>query len=274
MKRLIRRMRFRRVYFAEHSVPPPVLAYVTHFPRLSVPVAGSHSVQVAQDGLVSTIRLVRGDVLFVPGDAWDKPEWSRARPLEVLTFLFGAKHIGISLARHDGRPKSAVSAIKTHVHGAQDALTQSILSTLTDEPGNAAFSRLLTESLLHWCLKLMRNPLGKSRKANRTYESICLYMQENFQTNISRESVADHFGLAPNHVSRLFRHEGQTSFRDYLNSVRINRAKFMLHNYRLTLKEIAGTCGYSDVAYFCRIFKKMNDETPTQYRTTRLRVSV
>jgi YesN/AraC family two-component response regulator len=78
-------------------------------------------------------------------------------------------------------------------------------------------------------------------------------------------SVANHFGLAPNHVSRLFRREGQTRFSDYLNLVRMNRAKFMLHNYRLTVKEVAANCGYSDVAYFCRIFKKMNNETPRQY---------
>ena len=46
----------------------------------------------------------------------------------------------------------------------------------------------------------------------------------------------------------------------------MNRAKFMLRNYSLTLKEVAANCGYNDIAYFCRIFKKMNNETPTQYR--------
>jgi YesN/AraC family two-component response regulator len=46
----------------------------------------------------------------------------------------------------------------------------------------------------------------------------------------------------------------------------MNRAKFMLRNYNLPLKEIAAKCGYQDVAYFCRMFKKMNKETPTQYR--------
>src|SRR6202007_1366274 len=111
-----------------------------------------------------------------------------------------------------------VNAIKTQIHGTHDGLTQGILSTLTDERGDGALSRLLTESLLHWCLKMMGRHPRKSRKATRTYETICLYVQENFQANISRESVADHFGLAPNHVSRLFRHEGQTSFREYLNS--------------------------------------------------------
>ena len=55
-------------------------------------------------------------------------------------------------------------------------------------------------------------------------------------------------------------------FSDYLNAVRMNRAKFMLRNYGLTLKEVAANCGYSDIAYFCRMFKRMNKETPTQYR--------
>src|SRR5207237_8148598 len=125
----------------------------------------------------------------------------------------------------------------------------------------------LCESLLHSCLRLFRGPSShRPRKAIRTDESICLYLQENFQLALTRESVAEHFGLAPNHVSRLFRREGQVRFNDYLNSIRMNRAKFMLRNYGLTLKEVAANCGYNDIAYFCRMFKKINHETPTQYR--------
>jgi AraC-like DNA-binding protein len=272
LEHFLRRIRVRRVYFAEHSVPPPVLAYMTHFPRLYVPVTGCHAVEVAQNGLIKTIRPVRGHALFVPDNAWDKPEWSS--PIEVLTFLFGAKHIGISLARHNGRSETPVKALKTHIHGAYDGLIHSTLGALmvfAAEPSEGPLAHLLTESLLHSCLRLLKTP--SSRKAARTYESICLYMQENFQITITRESVANHFGLAPNHVSRLFRREGQTRFSDYLNSVRMNRAKFMLRNYGLTLKEVAANCGYRDVAYFCRIFKKMNNETPTQYQATESRGS-
>jgi YesN/AraC family two-component response regulator len=56
-------------------------------------------------------------------------------------------------------------------------------------------------------------------------------------------------------------------FNDYLNLVRVNRAKFMLQNYGTTLKEIAASCCYSDTAYFCRVFKKTCKITPTEYRT-------
>ena len=268
LEQFLLRDRVRRVYFAEDSTPPPVLAYVTHFPRLYIPMAGSHVAEVAQKAVPTIIRVTPGQALFVPENAWDKPEWSG--PVEVLTFLFGARHIGISLAKHQDRSEAPVNAIKTHIHGAYDGLTQSILTALTAfaaDRSQGPLDRLLVESLLHSCLRLFRAPASeRPRKAIRTYESICLYMQENFQTALTRESVAEHFGLAPNHVSRLFRREGQIRFSDYLNSIRMNRAKFMLRNYSLTLKEVAANCGYSDIAYFCRIFKRMNEETPTQYR--------
>ena len=56
------------------------------------------------------------------------------------------------------------------------------------------------------------------------------------------------------------------NYDDYLNLVRVNRAKFMLQNYSMTLKEIASSCCYSDPAYFCRVFKKICKVTPTDYR--------
>jgi AraC-like DNA-binding protein len=110
------------------------------------------------------------------------------------------------------------------------------------------------------------------RKAAHTYEALCLYVQENFQHPLTRESVAQRFGIAPTHVSRLFRIEGLTNFRDYLNLARINRAKFILANYAIPLKEVAANCGYSDAAYFCRVFKAIAKTTPTQYRDRGLAV--
>ena len=58
-------------------------------------------------------------------------------------------------------------------------------------------------------------------------------------------------------------------FNDYLNLVRVNRAKFILRNYGMSLKEVAASCGYSDAAYFCRVFKRISKMTPTEYRNQR-----
>jgi AraC-like DNA-binding protein len=269
LEEYLRSTRVRHIHFGDGSTAPPVLAYVTNFPRLSIPLKGCHTMEVAHSGRIETIRPVRGHAVFVPDHAWNKPDWSEQ--VETLTLLFGVKQIGISLVRHEGDTQSPSTALKTSVQGGYDVPTHSILASLrvlAADHSKGPLTRLLTESLLYACLGLLKSPRKHHlRKAVRTYESLCLYIQESFQSPITRESVAEHFGLAPNHVSRLFRKEGFMRFNDYLNLVRVNRAKFMLQNYSLTLKEIAFDCGYNDTAYFCRVFKKTCKVTPTEYRT-------
>jgi AraC-like DNA-binding protein len=268
LEEYLRETRVRRVHFGDGTTAPPPLAYVTNFPRLSLPLAGCHTMELAHNGRTETIKPLRGHAVFVPDHAWNKPDWSGH--VGVLTFLFGVKQVGISLVRHSGGSQMPATAVKASVHGGYDVPTHSILAALTvlaADHTKGPLARLLTESLLHASLRLLKSPQKqRPRKAIRTYESICLYVQENFHSSITRESVARHFGLAPNHVSRLFRKEGFMRFNDYLNLVRVNRAKFMLQNYSMTLKEIAASCCYSDPAYFCRVFKKVCKVTPTEYR--------
>ena len=269
LEEYLRETRVRRIHFGDGTTAPPPLAYVTNFPRLSLPLAGCHTMEVAHGGRTETIKPIRGHTVFVPDHAWNKPDWTGH--VDVLTFLFGVKQIGISLVRHKGGSQVPPTAVKASVHGGYDVPTHSILAALmvlAADHSKGSLARLLTESLLHACLRLLKSPQKQHpRKAIRTYESICLYVQENFHSALTRESVARHFGLAPNHVSRLFRREGFMRFNDYLNLVRVNRAKFMLQNYSLTLKEIAASCGYNDPAYFCRVFKKACKVTPTEYRS-------
>ena len=266
----LRKTRVRHVHFGDGTTAPPPLAYVTNFPRLSLPLAGCHAMEIAESGRVETIKPIRGHAVFVPDHAWNKPDWSGH--VDVLTFLFGVKQVGVSLVRHKGGSQVPATAVKASVHGGYDVPTHSILAALmvlAADRAKGPLARLLTESLLHACLRLLKSPQKQApRKAVRTYESICLYVQENFHTPLTRESVARQFGLAPNHVSRLFRKEGFMRFNDYLNLVRVNRAKFMLQNYKMTLKEIAASCCYNDVAYFCRVFKKACKVTPTEYRAS------
>jgi AraC-like DNA-binding protein len=268
LETFLRKARLRRLHYADSSVAPPPLAYTTHFPRLSLPLEGSHAMDLPVGGRSERILPARGHAVFVPGHAWNRPDW--ADQVKVLTFLFGAKQIGVSLVTHHGGDEAQAHAIKTSVASAHDALSRNILHALAALAGETTagpLPRLLTESLLHSCLRLLRAPEGrKPRKAMRTYETLCLYVQENFQLDLTRESVAQRFEIAPAHVSRLFRREGLMRFSDYVNLVRMNRAKFILANYRIPLKEVAASCGYADVAYFCRVFKRFTKATPGQYR--------
>ena len=100
LEEYLRETRVRHVHFGDGTTAPPPLAYVTNFPRLSLPLAGCHTMEIAQGGRTETIKPVRGHAVFVPDHAWNKPDWTGR--VDVLTFLFGVKQIGISLVRHKG----------------------------------------------------------------------------------------------------------------------------------------------------------------------------
>ena len=263
----LKRTHIRKVHFAQTTVAPPTLAYVTNFPRLSVPLSGRQHMEMAQDA--RTIRTVvgRGEAVFAGRNCWNRPDWGT--PVKLLTILFGKSHIGVSLVVHDGRREEPPPALKTSL-GLHEGLTQHLLAALSAiaiQPRNLLLDCMVTESMLRACMQNLSSPAAShARKAARSYEAVCLYVQENYQNQITRESVARNFGLTPNHVSRLFRREGNMQFRDYLTLVRIDRAKFMLKTYKSPLKEIALNCGYLDLAYFCRVFKTMTQVTPTDYR--------
>jgi AraC-like DNA-binding protein len=232
------------VYFADSSIAPP------------------HA------GEMKEIDCKIGEAVFVARNCWDKPKW--AAPVKVLTLLFGKKQIGFSLVTHDGSTEVPIGAVKASIPSTNDDLSQSILNSLIslNEPNvKYPIGPFLVAALLHSCLHTLQNPNAMQlRKANHTYDAICLFVQEHYQQSLSRDSVAEHFGLHPCHISRLFRDEGNMRFTDYVNLVRIERAKFLLKNYDMPLKEISTSCGFSDVAYFCRVFRMMTKVTPSIYR--------
>ncbi|XHR27313.1 MAG: helix-turn-helix domain-containing protein [Chthoniobacteraceae bacterium] len=258
----------RNLFFAEGNLPPPPLAFLVHFPRMSITLSGSDQMEIELNGKCQTIKAERGDVVFVPPNCWDKPTWTQ--PGKVLHLLFGNKHLGISLVENDGPNPEAIHTRKTSAHRVIGGPMQSILNALIDlrtESPVPRLDRLLIEALLHCTLLLLNDPpKATGSKARITYDRVCLYVQENHQKALTRDSVASALNLSPNHLSRLFRQEGMMSFIDYLTWVRINRAKFLLKHYEYSLTDISSACGYYDTAYFCRVFKSKTKLTPNQYR--------
>ncbi|MFU0826073.1 MAG: Stage 0 sporulation A-like protein [Lachnoclostridium sp.] len=72
--------------------------------------------------------------------------------------------------------------------------------------------------------------------------------------------------INPYYFSKRFKEETGVNFIDYLTNIRIQKAKELLENPALSIKEICSMSGYSDPNYFSRIFKKVENITPTDYR--------
>jgi two-component system response regulator YesN len=92
------------------------------------------------------------------------------------------------------------------------------------------------------------------------------YIHAHFNQAITLEDVADAVGLSPNYFSNMFKQEFGVTFIDYLTEVRLQRAKQLLEENELSLKEISYMIGYKDPNYFSRVFKKHYNESPKHFQ--------
>jgi AraC-like DNA-binding protein len=89
------------------------------------------------------------------------------------------------------------------------------------------------------------------------------YITEHYIDHLSIATVAAEVSLNPVYFGTLFKRETGVTFRDYLNTVRINQAENMLRAGKWNVTEVAGFCGFTDVFYFSRLFKKHKGVPPS-----------
>ena len=92
------------------------------------------------------------------------------------------------------------------------------------------------------------------------------YISQNFANPLSLEDVADQVHLNPTYFSTMFKQSTGSSFKEYLNMVRIEESKRLLANTDYSLIDIAVATGFEDQSYFSKVFKKFTGLTPKQYR--------
>lgn len=94
-------------------------------------------------------------------------------------------------------------------------------------------------------------------------KSAMRYITANYMQPLCIMEVAKEVSLNPVYFGSLFKKETKTAFRDYVNNIRLNQAEGMLKVGKLNISEVAQTCGFSDVFYFSRIFKKHKGVPPS-----------
>lgn len=101
---------------------------------------------------------------------------------------------------------------------------------------------------------------------SRLIRKICLYIEEHVTEDLTRQSVAGHFSLNPDHLNRIFKAEINKTILDYIIECRINLAKKLLRETDLSVTQISETLGYSNYSYFARIFRESTGIKPNVYR--------
>lgn len=98
------------------------------------------------------------------------------------------------------------------------------------------------------------------------FEKILKYLNNSYYINISLEELGKQFNVSISYICKHFKDKLDTTYLEYLKSIRIIHAKRMLKNSALSITEIAEMVGYTDYYYFNKVFKAQTGYTPKQYK--------
>jgi two-component system response regulator YesN len=93
------------------------------------------------------------------------------------------------------------------------------------------------------------------------------YIEKHYmEPDLSLNDITSTINLSPSHFSMIFSKETDQTFKDYLTTTRIQKAKELLRTTGLRSSDISYQVGYNDPHYFSFVFKKNTGFSPSKYR--------
>lgn len=102
------------------------------------------------------------------------------------------------------------------------------------------------------------------RRKQNLVDHAVYYLETHHEEDITLDSLAEELFISPTYLSKTFKDRMGISPINYLIQIRLNRAKELLKDKSLTVKEVAHTVGYDDAYYFSKLFKKYSGKSPSQ----------
>lgn len=121
------------------------------------------------------------------------------------------------------------------------------------------------KEVIHKTFVELHQHLGESE--DQTITKIKTYLENHIQEDLRLKRVATVFGYNPVYFGQLFLKETGQKYNEYIAKLRIGKAKGMLLNTDLSIKEIATQVGYNNPDYFLLKFKEIEGILPSHYRT-------
>lgn len=122
--------------------------------------------------------------------------------------------------------------------------------------------------LLKYMVKKYCRLVNKHSQRNYSLliQKVITQIESDISSDLSLNNLSKIFQVNPSYLSALFKKETGSTLTDYVNKMRIERAKELLVSTNIQIQNIAQRCGMLDVNYFTKTFKKYTDLTPKKYR--------
>ncbi len=132
----------------------------------------------------------------------------------------------------------------------------------------------ILDDLYNWLIAFFNRSIlliqeNKTLKFKSIIKFALHYIEQNYNRDISLNEIANMVYVTPNYLSRIFKEEMNVNFVDWLNKLRIEKAKALLLETTFKTYEVADKVGYRDYKYFSYIFKKITGNTPKEFKESR-----
>ena len=106
----------------------------------------------------------------------------------------------------------------------------------------------------------------KSNKKLNKLSTITAYMKDNYNKDLSLESLAKAFGYSPTYLSRMFQKYAKMNYKTYLDNLRLEHAYKDLMNTQMSIGTIASQNGFPNSKAFTKVFQKKYNKLPSEFR--------
>jgi AraC-like DNA-binding protein/quercetin dioxygenase-like cupin family protein len=107
------------------------------------------------------------------------------------------------------------------------------------------------------------------KKNTMRLQNIFTHVEKHFQEEIDIQTIASLAGLSVPSFCTYFKKVMKITFTDFLNQYRIQRSCILLQQDK-TISETCFECGFNNVTYFNKVFKKILGTTPSEYKRAKV----
>lgn len=221
-------------------------------------------------------RISKGDLVFIDEYELHKTMAAPIPEHERILLYFQKEFMGQEqkLLHGDFSPfQQGPPVLSLNIHEqkfVEDLLYKTLAEHRDGGREHETYIRALVTELIIFSMRCNEKRLNRSVESknprHRKVSEIVQYINRNYASRLTLTSLSEHFYISSYYLSRMFKQTTDFSFVEYLTVVRIKESQRLLRETDYKVSRIAEEVGFEDFAHFGRVFKKLTNCSPLQYR--------
>ena len=124
-------------------------------------------------------------------------------------------------------------------------------------------TKLTTDMIRKYCLLIHNHSV---KKYSDNIQDCVTYIDLHYNEPLTLKRIAEYQNLNSSYLSTLFKKELGKTVTEYITQTRVKQSLLLLNSTKQSIRDVANQCGFDDINYFSRIFKKYQGMSPSSYR--------